>query len=465
MKHLFKQPNCRNLPLILVVLFALPVLQIHGQSIRKGPYLIYPGNPSQMTLLWQTHQSETCRIAWGTTAQYLDGSDIPSESGTGTDEHQYIYTLINLTPNTNYFYHIICGSDTSHSFFHSAVPETAKHLKFLVYGDTRSHPEDMNTVTHRMLLEMESDTSFRSFLIHTGDFNSNDYESSWDNQFFNRSYSNNLAVQSEMPVMGVRGNHEGSATRYNKYWPFPHPGSGDFYSFDYGPVHIAVVDEYVDFSASSEQLLWLENDLAESTKPWKFICLHEPGYTDESYHNDNTDVQDYIQPLCLQYNVKVVFGGHNHYYAHCLVDGVHHLTLGGGGAPLYAVHHIGEGLILSVSTFHFAEVSIDNDSIFIRIVRPDGSVVDSISLVNNVDIINPLHKSNDIKIYVQGKVLFVSGLKTESDMSVTDMNGKVYYSGMIQAGQSQLNIKNFPSGIYLVSIKGDKATNQKVMVY
>lgn len=464
MKYLFKQPNCRNLPLILVVLFTLPVLQLTGQSFRKGPYLIYPGNPSQMTVLWQTHQSETCRIAWGTTAQYLDGSDIPSESGTGTDEHQYIYTLINLTPDIKYYYRIICGSDTITSFFHSALPDTAKHLKFLAFGDTRSHPENTDSVTRRMLLEMANDTSFRSFLVHTGDFNSNDYEPSWDNQFFNRSYSNNPKVQSDMPIMGVRGNHEGNAKRYNKYWPFPYSGSGDYYSFDYGPVHIAVVDEYTDFSMGSQQLNWLQNDLASSNKPWKFICLHEPGYTDESYHHNNQEVQDYIQPLCLQYNVKVVFAGHNHYYAHCLIDGVHHLTLGGGGAPLYAVHHIGEGLIMSESTFHFAEVSIDNDSLFIRVVRPDGSVVDSLSLVNVVNTINPVPDKNDIKIFTQRKVLFVSGVKPGSDILITNMNGKVYYYGEIKAGRSQINVNDFPSGIYIVSITGDVTKNQKVMV-
>ncbi len=465
MKHFFKNLNNRNLPFFLFMLFVFSVFQLNGQSLRKGPYLIYPGTPSQMTILWQTHQSETCSIAWGTTTQYLDGSAIPTESGSGGDEHQYIYTLNNLTPDTKYFYRLICGNDTSHSFFHSSVPETAKHLKFLAFGDTRSHPEDMNMVTHRMLLEIVNDTSFRSFLIHTGDFNSNDYESSWDNQFFNRSYGNNLKIQSDIPIMGVRGNHEGNVTRYNKYWPYPYPNSGDYYSFDYGPVHIAVVDEYNDFSTGSQQLEWLQNDLALSNKPWKFICLHEPGYTDESYHHDNMDVQDYIQPLCLQYNVKVVFGGHNHYYAHCIKDSVHHLTLGGGGAPLYTVHHIGEGLIMSESTFHFAEVSIDNDSLFIRIIRPDGSVADSLTLVNAVNTINPVPDKNDIKIFTRGKVLFVSGAKPGSDISITNMSGKVIYSGKITANPSQININDFPAGIYIVSISGDMAKNQKIRVF
>jgi len=465
MKQFFKTLNSRNLSFFLFVLFAFLGLQLHTQSFRKGPYLIFPGAPAQMTILWQTYQTETCRIDWGTTNKYLDGSDIPTESGSGGDEHQYVYTLNNLTPDTKYFYRLICGSDTSRSFFHSSVPETAKHLKFLAFGDTRSHPEDMNTVTHRMLLEIENDSSFQSFLIHSGDFNSNDLESSWDNQFFNRSYPSNLEVQARLPIVGVRGNHEGSATRYNKYWPYPYLNSGDYYSFDYGPVHIAVVDEYTDFSTGSQQLEWLQNDLALSNKLWKFICLHEPGYTDESYHHDNADVQNYIQPLCVQYDVKVVFGGHNHYYAHCLKDSVHHLTLGGGGAPLYPANHIGEGLIMSERTFHFAEVSIDNDSLFIRIIRPDGSVVESLSLVNVVDDINPLQEENGIKILVREKVLFVSGLASASMMSITDISGKTVYYEKIQAGSSQINVNTFPPGIYLVSISGKQTTSQKVRVY
>ena len=464
MIHLSINRNILIFSLALIIIFSLMGLKSSGQSFRKGPYLIYPGNPSQMTILWQTHQTETCRINWGITNQYLDDNQISDELGSGTDEHQHIFTLDNLYPNTKYFYRIICGSDTITSFFHSAVPETAKHLKFLAFGDTRSHPEDMNVVTNRMLLEIEKDTFLGSFLIHSGDFNSSDSESSWDDQFFNRTYPNNIEVQSKMPIMAVRGNHEGNALQYNKYWPYPYPEQGDFYSFDYGPAQFIVVDEYTDFSTGSQQLEWLQNDLTLSNKPWKFICLHEPGYTDESYHQNNQDVQDYIQPLCLQYNVKVVFGGHNHYYAHCIKDGVHHLTLGGGGGALYTVQHIGEGLFMSESTFHFAEVSIDKNTMTIAIVRPDGSIADSLSILNGTSTIEPLPVTTTIKIYIKNNVLVIAGIQTTSTVTIVDLSGKYFYHNKIENSKTQIEISNFHTGVYLISIEGKSLVHKKIII-
>ena len=58
------------------------------------------------------------------------------------------------------------------------------------------------------------------------------------------------------------------------------------YSFDAGPVHIAVINEYWDGSSDvalygdviPELLAWLQADLAASDKPWKLVFGHEPAY-------------------------------------------------------------------------------------------------------------------------------------------------------------------------------------------
>ena len=43
-------------------------------TMRKGPYLIYPGNNTQMTVLWQTDVTVGSSIAWGTDTSYSTGS-------------------------------------------------------------------------------------------------------------------------------------------------------------------------------------------------------------------------------------------------------------------------------------------------------------------------------------------------------------------------------------------------------
>jgi hypothetical protein len=131
-----------------------------------------------------------------------------------------------------------------------------------------------------------------------------------------------------------------------------------FGSFDYGPVHITVVDEYFNFATGSTQYNWLKNDLAAAdanpNTPWKILVYHEPAYNAGS-DGDNTTAQQYLEPLVAAYNVDMTYSGHSHNYgragaynsvqAAAGVDGsaskyaptvnIPHITSGGGAAPIY----------------------------------------------------------------------------------------------------------------------------------
>ena len=112
-----------------------------------------------------------------------------------------------------------------------------------------------------------------------------------------------------------------------KYWPYPYVDNF-YWSFDYGPSHIVVVDQYAPYTSNSPQYKWLENDLSGTDKQWIFIVFHEPSWS-AGNHENNNEVQTYIQPLCEQYGVDIVFAGHNHYYARAEVNRVQHVTTGG----------------------------------------------------------------------------------------------------------------------------------------
>jgi hypothetical protein len=145
-------------------------------------------------------------------------------------------------------------------------------------------------------------------------------------------------MQANMPIQGCAGNHEAypiGSVLYRKYWPYPYVNSRFYWSFDYGPAHIAVVDQYdpAGYAPGSAQYQWLENDLQTTTKPWKFIILHEPGWSAAGSNANNVYVQNYIQPLCETNGVQIVFCGHNHWYSRAVVNGVQHLTIGTAGGP------------------------------------------------------------------------------------------------------------------------------------
>ena len=294
---------------------------------RKAPYLLYDGVDTAMQLNWQLNDSASCTIDWGVDLNY-DSTAQTIEYG---DDHQHQYTFAGLSEDTKYYYQVTIGNEIYTGDFKTAPPETSTKFSFFAYGDTRTNPAAHDSVAEKILENIQNDTAAQTFILASGDLVANgDNEADWDDQFFDPQYANIQEMLRTLPYMACMGNHERQGTGFGKYFPYVFYNSPRFYgSFDYANAHFIIIDQYTDYSSGSDQYIWLENDLAGTNKPWKIIVLHEPGWT-AGGHANNTDVQDYIQPLCETYNVQFVFGGHNHYYARAEVNGVIHITTGGG---------------------------------------------------------------------------------------------------------------------------------------
>lgn len=363
--------------LTILTLVLCLCFMVEAANIEKGPYLIFPGSNTQMTVLYQLDGVETCSLEWGTDTSYSTGSVLTSEYGT---DHQHKYTISSLTPGTKYYYRVSVGGTWYPGSFRAAPAASVQNLKFLAYGDTRSYPADHDAVAARMIQAYTSDPAYQTITLHAGDWvNSADIESDWTNQFFDRGYTNITSMQANLPIQGCMGNHEQSGTVYEKYYPYPYEPGGRYWSFDYGPLHVAIVDQYVSYTTGSTQHNWLTNDLANTTKEWKVLVFHEPGWS-AGGHSNEADVQQHIQPLCTQYGVDLVFCGHNHYYARCLVNGVHHITVGGGGAPLYAPSSNADYLVTATQVHHHAEIAIDGEQLDFIARDRNGNVIDSFSV-------------------------------------------------------------------------------------
>ncbi|MFH1313961.1 MAG: metallophosphoesterase [Candidatus Eisenbacteria bacterium] len=344
--------------------------------MRKGPYLIYPGTNTEMQVLWQLTAAETCSLEWGTDLTYSLGSAETAEYG---GDHQHAYTIPGLSPGALYYYRVSVAAEEYTGSFRAAPSTDASQVKFIAYGDTRSYPADHDGVAASMISEYLADPAFQTMLISVGDLiNNGNLEADWDNQFFDPAYTNIQTMLATMPYQSCMGNHEGTGVLFTKYFPYPFV-SGRYWSFDYGPAHFVCVDQYTSYSSGSPQLTWIENDLAASTKLWNFIYLHEPGWT-SGHHENNTTVQTYIQPLCEQYGVPIVFGGHNHYYSRGLVNGVHHITTGGGGAPPYSPTPGQPYIVYAISAYHYCMVEIDGYSLDFTARTRSGTVIDTFSV-------------------------------------------------------------------------------------
>ncbi len=367
----------------IIILLLLPGVLLSAQTISKGPYLIYPLVNTQMDVLWQMTGSSECTLSWGTDETYSLGTTLQTLAHAETYQHEF--TIKGLEPGTLYYYKVSFGTKNLTGSFRAAPDNAAEKVSIYAWGDTRDDQFDPNLINMQICKEFTEHPEYQTLIIHAGDWVKSDADDNWANEFFNRTNAEgNLKMHASLPQMGCRGNHEGSAIYYRKYFPYKYQPGGCYYSYDYGPLHISVVDQYVDYSIGSPQHQWLENDLATTTKKFKIVLLHEPGWSAAGAHSDEMAVRTNIQPLCIQYHVSMVIGGHNHFYARGVVDNIIHLTLGGGGASS-KTPSAAENIITYVGGLSYMRFDINKDTLNAYAMDPSGTILDTYTLINTTE--------------------------------------------------------------------------------
>jgi predicted phosphodiesterase len=339
--------------------------------------VILTGDNTRMKVVWQLSSKATATLQWGPDTHYTLGSVNTTEYNS---DHQHAYTITGLTPGIKYFYCVVIPTGYSTGTFYTAPPASATSLKFFAFGDTRDGPGIQNQIDGKIISAYTADPAFQTFILSVGDLvNDGDNETMWTAQLFDQSYKNIRAALANLSFLPVMGNHENSGVLFKKYFPMPFV-AGRYWSFDYGPAHVVMLDQFIPYEVGSTQYNWLKNDLAGSSKTWKFIVLHEPGWSAAGGHLNNATVQSAIQPLAVKYGVSIVFAGHTHYYARAVVNGVQHLTVGGGGAPLYSPVP-GQPYVVKISqSYSFIEIAIDGNTLTGTALKSDGSVIETFSI-------------------------------------------------------------------------------------
>ena len=103
-----------------------------------------------------------------------------------------------------------------------------------------------------------------------------------------------------------------------------------YYSFDDGDAHFTVLDSNPPRSAPT-QTNWLANDLATTTRKWKFVFFHHTSYscaTGIASLGSDTNIRNTWGPIFEHYGVDIVFDGHDHIYERSHV--VDDFSVGGG---------------------------------------------------------------------------------------------------------------------------------------
>lgn len=316
--------------LAVLLAFTCPTMTLAQSTTPDHVALSWTNSPATtMTVTWRTNTSVKVGLV-----EYGKGSTLPDTAGSvaatssefTTDlgaSRLFRATVTNLSPNTQYCYRVGDGEHWSTaSVFSTADPKTDK-VKFLIFGDSQSVPpySTWQTTVHNAYKANQD----AKFMVNVGDLvdvgQSGDHWNAW--------YSATAGVIDTIPEMPVIGNHETTGKhkqgeRKPEYWlaQFTLPQNGpeglksQAYSYDYGPVHIAVLDsqgseekQYGDIL--TPQAKWLDADLAASKATWKLVFFHKAPY---ELHptRQSTDVSKAFCPVMESNHADMVFSGHDH---------------------------------------------------------------------------------------------------------------------------------------------------------
>jgi hypothetical protein len=344
----------------------LQIVQAAGQKILGGPYVVGVSTKSA-TVAWLVQAAEvTFRPPNGAAALTAPALRVEST------------TLTGLQPDTRYEFNIGSSGDEGKGSFKTAPSSVEAPYRFVVYGDNRTRPDVHAKVIGELLNHGVPD-----FVVQTGDMVADGNDSSLWPEFF--SIERDLLRRSAFfPALG---NHERNSRNFYSMFRMDAP----YYSFNWGNSHFLVLNSDIANAEESitardqfwsVQRQWIEDDLRNTQNVhYRFIVAHHPPYTAVTRRQGDNPHMTALGPLLEKYHVSAGFFGHDHNYQHYLKNGIHYVTTGGGGAPLYDVDTPPAGITQKVASIeNFVTVSVNKDIAHVKAIAIDGKTLDEFDI-------------------------------------------------------------------------------------
>lgn len=382
-------------PRVATSLFSIFSLLAAGTCLaanaERGPY-VEGVQPQSAVIGLRLDSSCGTSVRYGPDAQHLTQTAQSGQSGT-----QHFVHLTGLQPSTHYTYEVdACGTSlgAGGTFVTAPAPGT-RTVHFAAMGDFGTGgPEEIQTAQAMSAVHPE-------FWLALGDdAYENGSESDWTNHFFQPLQS----LIEDVPVFPALGNHEygtRNAQPYLDAFELPTNNSQNserYYSFDWGEVHVSVLDSQCAVGTSSSdcskaaQKTWLTQDLAQSSALWKIAVFHHPVYSTGS-HGSTPQMQEFI-PIFEQGGVDLVLTGHDHVYertkpmkagqavAAGTQGAVVYMVVGTGGAGSYQFQSPmpSYDAVRQTSIFGFLDLATSGGTLTGKLIDFNGQTRDTFSL-------------------------------------------------------------------------------------
>lgn len=279
--------------------------------------------------------------------------------------------LDGLEPRTLYCYQVMSrqGPLTDPAPLVTAAPPGQEDpVRFVMLGDTGSGSAAQQAIARRMAAEPFD------FLVFLGDLA---YEQGSAEQLQTRFFEVYKDYLQYAPVFPVMGNHDRRTRNGGPYLEaFVLPPPELYYSFDWGDVHIVVLDTTGGYR---EQIEWLKRDLSANRKRFTIAVGHHPMYTG-SIRGPHLALRRRFWPVLAYYGVNLVVMGHEHHYERfARRNGIIHIVSGGGGGRLTRIYSKAS-TVLTATVHHYLAFEVTKNRLTMKAIDIEGKEFDKVEL-------------------------------------------------------------------------------------
>ncbi|MDY4920681.1 MAG: metallophosphoesterase family protein [Phascolarctobacterium sp.] len=381
-------------------------------SIKYVRQIVAADNKTARTIMWQSDVQQEYTLEYrkqGSDATTRVMAENVSFSEKKASYIQYKVSLSNLDRGADYEYRITTAKNKG--AWHKLHMDNGEGFTVLIFPDSQSSDYSGWQELVRSAYKRHSEAKL---FVNMGDLVDNGQDASQWRAWFGsvEPFSADLAFA---PVIG---NHEAYSLEWKVTPPISYvnlfhvPNNGleqykhQFYSFDYGPVHFTVLDtNFPEVKAwqsnlLADELLWLEQDLAQSKARWKIILQHRDifmyAFSKESGRPErSTWFQDYskqLMPIYEKYKVDAVLSAHLHTYRRRVPlrdfkpakEGITYILTGVAGnvryPKLWGDFEWDAARAPQPETANYMTMQVDEKSLVFKAFLPDGKQFDELKL-------------------------------------------------------------------------------------
>ena len=404
----------------------------YSQTFTKAPYLVMPGS-REMIIRWESDAEIGGVVNYG-----LDRTNTKKRTAilreVKGDRFLYEVTLERLKPGSRYFYKVTSGSEESEMSSFTTFSKKQPSIHFVAMGDSRSNPDIFASIINTMQEdEPELIISMGDLVARGGDM------PEWDNYYFDIASN----VIDHIPLVSTLGDHEGEnddGELFRHYLRTDQPTEKQWFSFDYGDAHFVSLDYRIP--NSKEMANWFVQDMSSSNARWKFVYFHRPAYNLGGHRSSWG--RDKWPALFSEHKVDIVFAGHSHIYERFYPMKqeqepgswpVTYITTGGAGAGLYEViQHA--SLAVSESVNHFVNVDISGDTLNLKAIRKDHSLLDELTIIKKENVHDPAYTAS---VQSQERVDLLTSLTSDISLALDYVPFKSYVAPHVITLKSIVN--------------------------